>query len=360
MVKLIRKYLLIILIPASLLNINCSDQATGGAGGFAMPPMPVEVAQVNQQNISDMFEGVGSIEAIEKITVVSEIDGTIISLPFQEGTHVRKGQLIAQLDDSQLSAEVNRTEALYTQSQSVYNRVKTVVEQKAGTPQDLDDALASLKVAEANVKLANARLSKSRIVAPFDGMIGSRRISVGSYLRPGEIITELANLDEIRITFSAPEKFLAQLKRGAEVTVSSPVYPDHKVKGKIIAIEPVVDPDTRTARVVARVQNPGQKFRPGMSANVSVVLKERPEALTIPNEAIFATGNQSFVFVVNQDSTVKQVPIKTGLQLADVVEVVDGLKQGMMVIQAGHQKVFEGAKVMPVNTKQQSSGDTLK
>jgi membrane fusion protein, multidrug efflux system len=358
MLKLIRKYSFIILAAASLVNINCSKQQAAG-GGFSMPPMPVQVATVNQQSISDMFEGVGSIEAIEKITVVSEIDGTVLKLPFEEGSHIRKGQLIAQLDDSQLSAEVNRTEALYTQSKSVYNRIKIVVDQKAGTLQDLDDALASLKVAEANVKLANAKLSKTKIIAPFDGMIGSRRISAGSFLRTGEIITELANLNEIRITFSAPEKFLAQLKKGAEVIVSSPVYPGYKVKGKIIAIEPVVDTDSRTARIVARVQNPEQKFRPGMSANVSVVLKERPDALTIPNEAVFATGNQSFVFAVNPDSTVKQVPITTGLQLSDVVEVVDGLKPGMIVIQAGHQKLFPGAKVMPVNNQQKPSGNKV-
>jgi membrane fusion protein, multidrug efflux system len=358
MLKLIRKYFLLIIIAASLVDINCSKQQAS-AGGFTMPPMPVEVATVIQQNISDMFQGVGSIEAIEKITVVSEIDGTVLSLPFEEGANIRKGQLIAQLDDAQLSAEVNRTEALYNQSKSAYNRIKTVVDQKAGTLQDLDDALGALKVAEANVKLANARLSKTKIIAPFDGMIGSRRISAGSFLRTGEIITELANLSEIRITFSAPEKFLAQLKKGEEVIVSSPIYPGHKVKGKIIAIEPVVDTDTRTARIVARVQNPEQKFRPGMSANVAVVLKERPDALTIPNEAVFATGNQSFVFAVNPDSTVNQVPITIGLELADVVEVVDGLKPGMIVIQAGHQKLFPGAKVIPINTRKKSSGDKM-
>jgi len=354
MKSLIRKYLYFVLIPASILSMNCSDQQSN-AGGFSMPPMPVEVAQVNRKSMADMFEGVGTIEAIEEITVVSEIDASVISLPFEEGKQIRKGQLIARLDDSQLSAEVARTEALYAQSKSVYNRLKNIVEQNAGTLQDLDDALAAMKVAEANVKLANARLNKTMIVAPFDGTIGARKVSVGSFLRTGDAITDLANLNEIRISFSAPERFLSQLKRGAGVIVSTPVYPGHEVRGKIIAIEPVVDSETRTARVVAQVQNPAQKFRPGMSANVSVILNERPEALTIPNEAVFAAGNQSFVFVVNADSTVKQVPISTGLQLSDVLEVTGGLEQGMQVIKAGHQKLFEGAKVMPVNMQQQSS-----
>jgi membrane fusion protein, multidrug efflux system len=347
-----KKYL--VYLPVLLIGFSgCADQEAEG-GGFSMPPMPVEVASVKMQSVSDKFEAVGTIQAIEEIIVVSEIDAAVISLPFDEGSYIKQGELIAQLDDSQLSAEFNRTEALYNQSLSNYKRVKSVVDQKAGTPQDLDDAFALLKVAEANLKLAEARLSKTRIVAPFDGMVGARKISTGSFVRTGQAITELANLNEIRVNFSAPERFLSLLKKGAEVNVSSPVYPGHSVKGKIIAIEPIVDPDTRTARIVAREQNPGQKFRPGMSANVSVVLNERAGALTIPSEAIFANGNQSFVYIVNQDSTVMISPVSTGLQLADVVEITGGLESGMNVITAGHQKLFPGAKVIPVNSRADS------
>ncbi|MBK9096516.1 MAG: efflux RND transporter periplasmic adaptor subunit [bacterium] len=354
LLRLLNRYWLIssITIFLTILIISCGDQSSAG-GQFSMPPMPVEVAQVVKQGVSERFEAVGTIEAIEEITVVSEISATVVDIPFTEGSQISKGELIAQLDDSQLSAEVLSAEALYAQSLATYSRVKKVVEQKAGTPQDLDDALASLKVSEANLKLAQARLDKTRIVAPFNGMIGSRRVSVGSFVRTGDAITELANLNEIRITFSAPERFLAELKRGSEVVVYSPVYPGHEVKGKIIAIEPIIDSDTRTARIVARVQNPGQKFRPGMSANVSVVLTERPEALTIPTEAVFANGNQSLVYIVNADSTVAPAPVTLGTQLSKVVEVVGGLQEGMNIVTAGHQKLFPGAKVIPVNSQQQ-------
>lgn len=351
--KSMMKFILL-LIPSILimmLNVGCSDDKAGN-GQFSMPPMPVEVAVVHEQKMADRFEAVGTIEAIEEVTVVSEIDGVITEIPFEEGSYIKRGDLITKLDDSQLEAELIRAEALYNQSQSTYNRTKTIVEQKAGTPQDLDDALASLKVAEANLKLAKTRFNKTRIVAPFSGLIGSRKVSVGTFLRAGDPITELANLNEIRVNFSAPEKYLSQLKRGAEVTVSTTVYPGHEVKGKIIAIEPVLDPETRAAVITARVPNPGQKFRPGMSANISVVLSERMNALTIPNESVFASGNQSFVFIVNPDSTVKRVPIILGLQLADVVEVVDGLNPDATVVRAGHQKLFDGAKVMPVKSQE--------
>ena len=334
---------------------GCSkDQARGG-GGFSMPPMPVEVAEARLQKVIDRFDAVGTIEAIEAVTVVSEIDAAIISLPFQEGNFIKRRELIAQLDDSQLAAELERAEALNAQSHMSYDRVKSVVDQKAGSPQDLDDAAAMLKVADANLAVAKARLAKTRIVAPFEGLIGARKVSVGTFLRAGQAITELANIDEMRVNFSAPERFLSQLNRGADVTVSTTAYPGHEVMGKIIAIEPVLDPGTRSARVVARVANPGRKFRSGMSARVSAVLRERPNAITIPNEAVFASGNQSFVFLVKPDSAVTRTAITLGTRLTDVVEVLQGLKAGALVVRAGHQKLFDGARVMPVATQSGAS-----
>ncbi len=338
-------------IPVLLISVAGCSKQPAGRGGFSMPPMPVEVAQASVQTVEDKFEAVGTIEALEAITVVSEIDAAVTALPFREGSFIRQGELVAQLDDSQLAAELARAEALEGQSHTNYERVKSVVDQKAGTPQDLDDAAAGLKVADANLSLAKARFSKTRIVAPFDGMIGARKVSVGTFLRTGQSITELANIDEIRVYFSAPERFLSQLTRGAEVAVSTTAYPGYEVKGKIIAIEPMLDPGTRSARVVARVSNPGRKFRPGMSANIAAVLSARPGAITVPNEAVFASGNQSFVFVVKSDSTVARVAVTLGTRLADVVEVVQGLDSGSKVVRAGHQKLFEGAKTIPISSQ---------
>jgi membrane fusion protein (multidrug efflux system) len=329
--------------------VGCGGGKTGG-GGFSMPPMPVEVATATVQKVTDKFDAIGTIEANESITVVSEIDASIVKLPFEEGSFIRRGDLIAQLDDSQLAAEVQRANALHLQSQTNFDRVKAVVEQKAGSPQDLDDATATLEVAQANLALAKARFAKTRILAPFDGMIGARKVSIGTFLRAGNELTELANIDEIRVIFSAPERFMPQLNKGGSVTVATTAFSGYEGKGTIVAIEPVLDPGTRSVRVVARVPNPGRKFRPGMSANVSAVLSERGHAVTVPNEAVFASGNQSFVFTVKSDSTVVRSVITLGTRLADVVEVVQGLEPGMKVVRAGHQKLFDGAKVMPMNS----------
>lgn len=338
------------IVPLFLSLYSCSNDKAQG-GGYKMPPTPVEVAKVKAIDMADKFEAVGTIEAIEGVKIVSEIDASVVSLPFDEGSYIKKGDLIAKLDDSQLSAEVNRTEAIYTQSKTAYKRVKSIVDQNAGSQQDLDDALANMQVAKANYELAKAKEEKTRIVAPFSGVVGARKVSFGAFLRTGQEITQLANLNEIRVSFSAPERYLADLKRNADVIVSSSTFPGYELKGKIISIEPMLDSETRNVNVVARVKNPDRKFRPGMSANVAVILKEMPDALTIPNEAVFAQGNQSFVYVVKEDSSVAATPVLLGLQTADVTQVVNGLKDGMVVIKAGHQKLYDGAKVMPINEK---------
>lgn len=323
----------------------------GGAGGFRPPPMPVETARVLQAPVADRFEAVGTIEAADAITVVSEIDGIVVSLPFREGSAVERGAVIAQLGDAEHRAEVERTEAIRDQAQSTFSRVKSVVDQGAGAPQDLDDAGAALKVAGANLALAKARLSKTRIVAPFAGLVGSRRVSPGAFVRSGQAITDLTKLSELRVNFSAPERYVAQLRRGAEVVISTTAYPGYALTGRIEVIDPVLDPGTRNARILARVHNPGGKFRPGMSANVSAVLGQRPKALTIPSEAVFAEGDQSFAYVVKADSTVTRSALTLGTRLSDAVEVVKGLEPGMMVVRTGHQKLFEGAKVIPVASR---------
>lgn len=338
-----------ILTVFAFLQYGCSDEQSSG-GGFLMPPTVVEVATVEPQTVVDRFESIGTLEASEAVTVVSEIDAIVISLPFDEGRAIKQGDLIAKLDDTQLAAEVARAEALQDQSLATYNRIKTIVDLNAGSQQDLDDAAAALKVTEANLALANANFKKTNITAPFSGIIGSRKVSVGTFLRTGQPIVELANIDEIRINFSVPERFLSKLKRGSEVSISTTAYPGYSVTGKIKAIEPVLDPVSRNVRVVAQVSNPGQKFRSGMSANVSAVLNERLNAIAVPNEAVFANGNQSFVFVVNADSTVVRAAVTLGLQMSQMVEVLDGLQAGVQIVKAGHQKLYEGAKVMPVSS----------
>ena len=326
-----------------LLIAGCSKNQ----GGFAPPPTPVEVSTVMSGTVVDRFEAVGTLEALDAISVVSQIDALVLDIPFHEGALIGQGELIAQLDDAQLKAEEARAEALRDQRKISYQRIKSIVEQKAAAPQDLDDAAAALKVAEAELAFIRARLAKTRIVAPFTGLVGARRVSPGAFLRSGDQITDLARIDQLRIIFYAPERYVTDLHPGAEVTVSAPAYPAYELKGKISVVEPVVNPETRTVKILARVANPDRKFRTGMSANVSAVLSERKNALTVPDEAVFAEGNQQMVYVIQPDSTVALTPIVCGTRSSNAVEVVKGLSVGTKVVRAGHQKLFPGAKVIP-------------
>jgi membrane fusion protein, multidrug efflux system len=346
-----------IAVLVALAALGCAKGGPGGGFGGGMPPMPAETAVVTKERVFDRFEAVGTVEASDAITVVSEIDAAVVSLPFREGQPIARGGLIARLDDDQLRAEVSRASAVRDQAKSTYDRVKEVVGQGAGSAQDLDDAAAALKVAEANLALARTRLSKTRITAPFSGLVGSKRVSPGAYLRAGTPITDLAQVQSLKVTFSVPERYLGKLQRGSAVSVSTTAFPGYALTGRIDVIDPVLDPGTRSAQVIARVPNPGNRFRPGMSANISAVLSERMNALTIPSEAVFAEGAQTFVYVVGADSTVARTPVQLGTRLADVVEVVQGLKEGDRIVRAGHQKLFDKARVMPVDSRAEQAGD---
>jgi len=346
----------VILVAIPLALSGCAEEQTaGGGGGFQRPPTPIEVGLVNNALIADKFVTVGTIEAHEAIIVTSEIDGIVTALPFPEGGRVEKGDLIAQLEDRQLRAEASRARALKTQKQATYDRVQTIVDQGAGAAQDLDDAVANLKVAEADLSLANARLAKSQIKAPFSGLAGRRKISLGTFLRSGDTITDLAQIDRLRVAFALPERLLAKIKLGAKVTIVTTAYPDHELVGEVAVIAPQLNPQTRNVAVVAFLDNPGELLKPGMSATVTAVLQERANALTVPSAAIFVQSGQTYVYVISADSLVTRTPVTLGTRLTDVVEVTEGLVSGQQVVQAGHQKLYEGAKVAPVSA---AAGET--
>jgi membrane fusion protein (multidrug efflux system) len=334
---------------AALFGLAVLSGCSKGKGGqFSMPPMPVETVTIERKPVVERFQAVGTIWAGEWITVAAEINGVIADLPFREGEPIARGGLIARLQDDEARAAEARADALVEQWKATHARVKAVFETGASSQQELDDAAAALRVAEADLAVARERLDKTRIVAPFAGILGARRVSPGAFVRAGDPITDLAQIRELRVLFSVPERHLASLRRGAAVQVSTIAFPGEVLEGAIDVLEPVLDPATRSARIVARVPNPEERFRPGMSATVSIPLAERPDAVVVPSEAVFVEGDRAFVYVVGADSTVARSALTLGARLAGDVEVVAGLEAGARVVRAGHQKIFDGSKVAPV------------
>lgn len=331
-----------------VLLLAISGCAKKQGGGFQMPPTPVEVAEVHPQVVRDQFRALGSVESDEIVQIVSEINAIVVSLPFTEGRPVARGAVIARLEAKETAAEAARASAQRELAQSNTQRAQKLYEQEVISQSQLDDLRTGLKVAEANENLARARLAKTVVRAPFSGSLGRRRVSSGSYLKAGDVITELARIDEMRVTFAAPERYLARLKPGSAVSISTPAFPGESFAGKIAVVDPVIDPESRSVQLVARVPNPNHKLHSGMSANVSVTFDERSQALVVPDEAVFAEGTQTFVFVVKPDSTVARTSIVLGLRDSSRVEVTSGLAAGATVVRTGHQKLFDGAKVMPI------------
>jgi membrane fusion protein (multidrug efflux system) len=321
-----------------------------------MPPTPVEVASVESRTVREQFRAIGGIEADEVIQVTTEVPGVVRQLPFTEGRLVAAGALLARLDDREAAANAARAKAQRELAESNARRATALAQQQVISEQSLEDTRAALKIAQANEAQAEAQLAKMRIRAPWAGLVGRRRVSVGAYVQAADPITELARVDRVRVQFSAPERYLNQLRVGTPVEITTPAFPGRAFGGRLTVVDPIVDPQTRSVHLVAEFRNPQHVLKSGLSANVTVTFSERPMALVVPDEAIFAEGAQSYVFVVKPDSTVARAAIQTGLRDSSRVEVTRGLEAGQQIVKAGHQKLFDGAKVIPIPSAMMAGG----
>lgn len=334
----------------ALFVTSCAKPHAGGPGGAAgmkMPPMPVEVAQVAPRTVRDQFHALGSLEAGDIVKVAGEASGVVVRLPFEEGRAVRGGALLAQLDDREVRADLAQTTAQRDQAKANLTRAEKLAAENLISAQQLEDTRTALRVADAAVGAAAARYDHTRIRAPFAGFVGRRTVSPGAYLRAGDPVTDLARVDEMKVAFAAPERYMNQLRIGTPVSLNVPAFPGQSFAGRITVVDPVVDEGTRTAQLVARIGNPGRILRPGMSADVAVTLSERLNALVVPSEAVFAEGNQTFVYVIKADHTVARAAVVLGTRDSTDVEVLHGLAAGQQVVRTGQQKLFDGATVMP-------------
>ncbi len=334
---------------ASLIALaGCAPKPGGAGAGFTMPPMPVEVAEVSITRMSDAFRALGSLEALQEAEIVAEVAGRVMALPFPEGRGVDSAAVLARLDDSELRAQRDRASAALTLARSEDKRVADLFARDVVSPRERDESHAALEAAEAELKLQQARLDRTVVRAPFSGVTGRRLVSAGGHVSIGDPIVHIARLDRLRATFPVPERYSAVLKPGARATVGVTAWVGEEFPAWVTVVEPSIDPASRTFTAVAEVKNVGGRLRPGMSADVNVKLTERAGALTVPDEAVLAEGDQTFVYKVGADSTVSRVPVTLGARLAAQVEVTSGLVAGDRVVRAGHQKIFPGAKVMPV------------
>jgi membrane fusion protein (multidrug efflux system) len=293
---------------------------------------------------------VGSLRADEQVVVRPEVSGRIAQIHFTEGGSVRAGQPLFTLDASLARAALNEATANLENSRSAASRAGQLVGQQMIARADYDRARASLGVDQARVASARAALSKMTLTAPFSGQVGLREVSVGEVVNAGQALVTLVRLDPIEVDFSVPENLLSKLQRGQGIRVEVDAYPGDVFGGEVVAIDPVVDANSRSTKLRARIRNTDGRLRPGQFAKLQLDMGAADaQGLLVPEQALMQDGETRFVYTV-VDGKAKRTEIKTGARVAGFVQATSGLKPGDVVITAGQAKPMmrDGAPVAPL------------
>jgi membrane fusion protein (multidrug efflux system) len=315
--------------------------AAGGARSSAAPL--VTLAPVRAERVSRKLEALGNARANETVVISAKASNIVTAVKFRDGERVRRGQVLVQLDDAQVRADVAAAQAALTESESQYNRSRELLSTQALSKSSFEQLEATMKANRARLAAANARLEDTVIRAPFSGRVGLRRVSVGSLISPGAVITTLDDTSVIKLDFAVPENFLATLREGLTVRATAPAFPGRTFTGKVASIDSRVDQATRSVTVRALLANEDGALRPGMFLNVALANDER-DALVIPEEALTPEAERQFVYVVAGGKAERR-EVRIGGRRPGSVEIVAGLTAGEQVIVEGTQKVRDGGAV---------------
>ena len=327
-------------------NGQAAKPAAIKAGGAPKPRgLPVRAEMVKVGDVIDEVTAVGSLLADESVMIRPEIDGRVVGLHFREGEAVKRGQKLVTIDAREFEAQMAAVNAdLRTEKQRL-TRAKELFEQKYIAKEALDVQRGTVERFEARVQEVQARLDKAVILAPFSGIIGLREISPGAYVKAGDDIVRLENLDSIKVDFRIPEIYLADVGRDQAVTLGVDAFPGEVFQGRVYAVEPMVEQQTRTAMMRAKVPNKGYKLKPGMFVRVALTLNTRSNAITVPEQALWPQGTENFVFRV-VDGKVSLTKVVLGKRGPGQVEISQGLSAGDVVVTEGQMKLRDGAPVM--------------
>ncbi len=324
----------------------------GTAPAGVAPPaqkIPVEVATAATEELVLSIPAVGTLRSNESVQVSPEIAGRIVELEAVEGTAVAAGDPIATLDQSIYAAQIAEVQARISLSESNYERARELLARQAGTQRALDEAEAQLKADRADLLVAQALLDKTVVRAPFAGVLGLRRVSVGQYIDAGDVIVNLESIDPLKVDFRVPEIYFRQTTADQAVTVTVDALSDEPVLGAVYAIDPLVDENGRSLVLRAQIPNDEGKLRPGLFARVELIYDRRPNALMVPEAALVPIGRSSYVYRI-ENSRAQLVPIEVGQRLRGRIEVTAGLAAGDVVVTAGQLRLFDGAEVTIVES----------
>ncbi len=330
-------------------------RSTGGApdGGQSQQGsgLPVVAYTVTPQPLHADITSVGTLEAGEAATLRAEVPGMVAAIYFTEGANVKQGDLLLEIDNRTYQQEYNQAKASYELARLTEQRRRKLLKNDFVSAQAADEAVAGLSQTSAAMQAAKVRLEKTRITAPFDGVVGMRTLSVGDFLNVGDAVTEVVALDPMKVQVAVPERYFSRVKDGLPVTLSVDAWPGQSFAGVLYAIDPNVDAGTRNVTIKAMVRNKGQALRPGMFARVSLSLGITDNAILIPEEAVIPKGDAASVMKV-EEGKAAPADVALGLRRDGKVEVLSGLAAGDVVITAGQMKVGPGmpVTVIPADT----------
>jgi len=323
------------------------------------PPETVTTAVARRQMWESLLPAVGSLQAVQGVTVEAELAGKVVQIAFEPGTKVRAGDLLLKQDTSLEEAQLRAAEAAATLAKNNLERTKELFTKNTISKSEWDNAETQFKQAVAQGDAIRATIAKKNIRAPFAGLLGIRLVNLGEFLHEGDAIVSLQALDPIFVNFLLPQQEIAKMRLGLTVRVTTDALPGEVIEGTVTAINPQVDAATRNIRIQATVANSREKLRPGMFAEVAVVLSARNEVLAIPATSVLYAPYGDSVFVVEEKKSEKTgEPVKTvrqqfarlGEKQGDFVSVVSGVKENESVVSTGVFKLRNGQDVVVDNT----------
>jgi len=322
-----------------------------GAQSHGPQPDSVSTAEVKEESWQPTFDAVGSVTAVQGVVVSAEMAGKVTRIAFESGAEVKEGDVLVEFDTSTEQAQLRSAEAVARLAELSLVRARDLLEKQSTSQADLDAAEAQAAGAKAQEENIRAVIAKKTIRAPFTGRVGIRQANLGQYLASGDPIVVLQSLDPVYVDFSLTQQRVSQLSAGLDVRVTSDAFTGHIFNGKLTAINPSVDPVTRSVKVQATLANTDRRLLPGMFANVAVMLPTQQRVITIPITSVIYAPFGDSVYVVEDakeggGKVVRQQFVRLGEARGDFVAVTEGLKIGETVVGTGAFKLRNGSPVV--------------
>jgi membrane fusion protein (multidrug efflux system) len=343
-----------------LVKFRQFQEATGQAAAFQPPPEAVTTLVTRQEKWQATLSAIGTIAAVQGVTVSADLPGIVDRITFDSGGSVREGDVLVQLDTSQEQAQLAAVEAERDLARLNFDRLQGLVDEGVITRAEYDRSAAEEKQTEAKVGEIRATIARKTIRAPFSGILGIRQVNLGQYLSAGEAVVPLQALDPIYVNFGVPQQEAGQVRVGRNVRVTAGDLASVEFAGRVTAINSVVDEATRNVQVQATLANPRGTLRPGMFVQTELMLGASRSVVALPASAISYAPYGDSVFVVTELKNpngqtyrgLRQQFVKLGATRGDQIAVVSGLKPGEEVVTSGVFKLRNGAPVL-VNNKVQ-------